>query len=666
MFVRRDPFLQFVSDDIIRKKTITQDFNILEQEYGACGDNFYEKIVIACTMKELYPDRIRGYLISYDALSFMGFSEDASNIIDEAGTIFEHNIGYAVRIIDRMLKTYRFSDVYAYINPRFEWIAKNAKGNNNLANILRKFYEITKDHSALDSLSLSVDNSNSTFTFGGEGIYDYSLQNDFLRRAFSADERDTFENAVWFYYRAGNRTYDFFCIAICELSHERFLTPRVMFFKLEAYKYHPNICYFFEKAFQCAFNRCDLVYALDIFKSAIRYIGVTDSIIHAGLKLSALGCKTGLDSDFSWVDKLNKFSASHNALSRSYFSAMWNGRRKEALDIEQLAVKNMIKLPRTQLPVKRGKGIKVAVCFSGQLRGGWKDFVSSANSYINKLNADIFADLWDESVLAPPRFAQLNRYFGELVHLLPKEYQTASDFSIKFPRTFKKLTTKSSKKIDLQFFQQSIDNVKIRLHSSVEFDQVCEINYPKLKLSAGYNQAKMFFLLREVFKTLTIHEIEAKEEYDVVIRCRPDMNIELDSMNKFIDAVRVDRNLVYTTYLSDAGFGDQFAIGSREAMEIYSEVWDRIAEQRNFRYMDYFDPLTESRAAEELLAAHLITHGIDVRVIRPRRSLFSAPVVFTEINVYEELNEDIQTLGDKRLFDFLTSYEKLVPENIKV
>lgn len=662
MFVRRDPFLLLIYDDVIRKKIMNQDHNELEREYGACGDNFYQKIIISCTMKELYPNKIRGYLIAYDALSYMGFSEDAFNIIDEAGNIFEHDIGYVLRMIDRMLKSYRFSDIYAYINPRFEWIIKNANTNKNLEKILKKFYGLTKDVSSLELLPLSNEDIRPAYIFGGEEINDYSLQNEFLRRVFSADKRDSFESAVWFFYRSGNRSYEFFCLAICELPHERFLTPRVMFFKLEAYKFHPNIYVFFEKSFQCALNRCDLMYALDIYKNAVINIGLSDGVIHAGLKLTALGINTGMDKEAFWADKLNKFPASHNALSRSYFSAIWNERHREALNIELLAVKHMIELPCTKVPVKRRKGNKIAVCFSGQLRGSWEDFISSSNSYVNKLDADIFVDIWDESVLAPPRFAQLNRYFGELVNILPDEYRAADQFAKKFPKTFKKLTTKHSKKIDLPFFLKSIANSKIRLHSSVDFDFFCESNFQKLKIGSNFNQAKMFFLLREVFKSLTIHEIEAKEEYDVVIRCRPDMNIELDSIDRFIDAVRLDRNLVYVTYLSDSGFGDQFAIGSREAMEIYSEVWDRVEEKGEFQYMDYFDPLTASRAAEELLAAHLITHGIDVRVIRPRRSLFSAPVIFKEINIYNELLDDINTLDDKRLFCFLESYEKCISE----
>jgi hypothetical protein len=95
-------------------------------------------------------------------------------------------------------------------------------------------------------------------------------------------------------------------------------------------------------------------------------------------------------------------------------------------------------------------------------------------------------------------------------------------------------------------------------------------------------------------------------------------------------------------------------------MEIYSAVWDRLAEHRTFRYMNYFDPLTESRAAEELLAAHLITHGINVRVIRPKRSLFSTPVAYTDINVCDELRDDAKCLDEKRLFDFIASYENLI------
>lgn len=662
MFKRGDPFLRSVEREVNTKIICQQSLNELEEEYAGGGDDFYKKIVVACAMMKLYPSKVRGYLISYDALSYLGFNEDSLYILDKADRLFGSDMGVAARKLDRLIKTNRFSEIYDLINSRLDIFISHSKKDNRFFNNLKKFAEITKDKTLLGLLALPsspVEDLDSSFF----KVFDFSEQNKLLDVLIGKRRWKDCEYAIWEFYRMGNRTYEFFVKSVEELPYENFFTPRVMFFRMDAFKNHPGVIYFFEKSFQSVFNRCEISYAVDIFRNAVLHIGFTDALIHAGARLAALGGDVGVDNEAFWAEKIKRIPATIICMTRAHQVAGWRGEKERARAIRYFAEKNGIHLPLEKESCENRRG-RVAVCVSGQLRGSWRDFIENTNSISKKIDADVFVDIWNESVLAPPRFAQLNRYLGELVNELPVEYRSAHEFSKKFPKVFKRITERVSRKIDAKYFSESIDNSHINLHSAFEFEEQCVEKFPGLRLKAGFNQAKMYFLLDQVFRSMSNHEVRVRDRYDVVIRCRPDMEIDLPSMDKFIEAVRDQRNLIYVTYLTPMGFGDQFAIGSREAMEVYSGVWRKLVESGIFRYEEYFESSVEVNAAEELLAAHLVSNGIDVRVLRPRKSIFSAPVILSEVDISNELKEDLECIGDPKLELFYDAYQKFYSERI--
>jgi SAM-dependent methyltransferase len=185
--------------------------------------------------------------------------------------------------------------------------------------------------------------------------------------------------------------------------------------------------------------------------------------------------------------------------------------------------------------------LKVAVCLSGHMRTFEKTGPSIVNNLIKPTKADVFIHTWDTLGFDPGR--------GDANSL---NMQT-SDYLDKINSMF------SPKDIVVEkFFNQNKDKY---------VNRVVETRDPA-------NVLGMFYKIKKCNEIKQAYEEKNGFLYDVVIRCRPDLN--LDSPINTADFKNINSVFIpaFDFYL---GYNDKFAFGTSKAMDIYSLCYDYIS-----------------------------------------------------------------------------------------
>ena len=312
-----------------------------------------------------------------------------------------------------------------------------------------------------------------------------------------------------------------------------------------------------------------------------------------------------------------------------------------------------------EVPNQLSRPLKVALVLSGQIRGYslLKKVVPS-----NLEPNPVIVSTWDKVAKSKSRLDNLNKIFPlQLIQLLPQEYRNIERFKEKFPLTFKKILLDSSKannEIDLHKLRECLPNAII----DVENESIIEQLGPQFICNGNYNQAKMFYKIHRSV------DIATNLGVDVIVRSRPDLYIEISEeiLLMAIDSCVEDVNLIYIPYISpNLGFGDQFAIGSTEAMKVYASAWEKIKDQG---FKDFANDIDTSRGAETLLALHLIRMGLNVKILPIKRRLLLADVEFSFYCLTDssEITHDYDSLDikDKQIFEkFYLETKKLLMTN---
>ncbi|MEY8216050.1 MAG: hypothetical protein RPR97_16390 [Colwellia sp.] len=83
----------------------------------------------------------------------------------------------------------------------------------------------------------------------------------------------------------------------------------------------------------------------------------------------------------------------------------------------------------------------------------------------------------------------------------------------------------------------------------------------------------MYFKIKKCFELMSEYEDESGFKYDIVIRLRPDLDIygDLPRLND------IEKDTIYLSHLNITA-SDQFAMGDRDSMFYYSDLWSYLDE----------------------------------------------------------------------------------------
>ena len=302
---------------------------------------------------------------------------------------------------------------------------------------------------------------------------------------------------------------------------------------------------------------------------------------------------------------------------------------------------------------------RVAVCISGQVRSSLKPVYQMFN---NIHNADFFISTWDKG-----NFCEENTMFHlvkligkELLLKLPDSYQIIENFVKVFPSTYKKLTQKYAFEITKDYLQKDLDadNVEVDVESEDEFNnylkqyffktlikQTDSVNGQRRKVS----QCKQFYKINKAF-------MMANKSYDVIVRGRTDFVFELPNINEYISLVNNDKSLLITYYYNTCDIGDQFCIGSYEAMSSYCNAWNFISDSKMLRYSDNLSRASEF-GAEPLLASHLSFSNLHIKAVKVKNLHRTTLPCINYFDVSKEIENDLKSFPNSSIFtNFVNAY----------
>ena len=208
---------------------------------------------------------------------------------------------------------------------------------------------------------------------------------------------------------------------------------------------------------------------------------------------------------------------------------------------------------KNKFPQKR-----IAICFYGVFRGGWKENLQEIINIIAKpLNADCFLFSWDEYQQWPSINGSVDwasRSFNKEISIkVPEIIKNRFEFQKLMPLTYRKLLNEYYHKINIIELENFINNNNCIKSYKLENQNIFNYNYFTVKMFYGWQAS--YNLMRQ-------YEILNSIEYDIVILCRNDIKaISIDL--KDIDIMQPNEIMEY----SFSGSG--IIMGYREAIKNY-------------------------------------------------------------------------------------------------
>lgn len=288
-----------------------------------------------------------------------------------------------------------------------------------------------------------------------------------------------------------------------------------------------------------------------------------------------------------------------------------------------------------------------AVCslISGQIRG-ISVLEKTLSIPVDGLKS--YISTWDKAASTKPRLDLLSKMFPlQFIEKLPAGLSTKPTLRKLLPTAIKRLEDEAPKaKVEApQDWMRSNKNVeKFEIESESIFESESESSPVGLKVSSRFNQAKMYYKINRAFQSFA-----RPETHSVVIRIRPDSGITFDAtvLSACIEACKKDSTIVFLPYLNEYGYGDQLAIGSIGAMSLYCSAWKYIKEY-GFKYSERFEDVA-AHGAEELMANHVLAHGLKVRILPVVSRNLSAENLGCEVvDVRQQIKADVDKLNPEQ------------------
>jgi len=230
--------------------------------------------------------------------------------------------------------------------------------------------------------------------------------------------------------------------------------------------------------------------------------------------------------------------------------------------------------------------MKVAVCISGQLRTYEKCYENLKKYILKPLNPDIFIQVWDE-VGASHKESEGN-----------KEKVCES----------KLLDMYHPKKIVIEERPIGADDELYGKKVPPKLKEIEPLHY-KSALS-------MFYQINACNRLAVDYSKEQGFDYDVIIRIRPDSMFLEKIPDIIFDRISNNQKLVYfADYAIDTKIQvcDKFALGTPDAMTVYSNVWDNI--EGLWKDPEGLNPPLTHKVGERLLKAH--TDNVKNLMVKP-------------------------------------------------
>lgn len=264
------------------------------------------------------------------------------------------------------------------------------------------------------------------------------------------------------------------------------------------------------------------------------------------------------------------------------------------------------------LSAPRGAQSRIALCLSGQLRSFEANWDRIYHQVVAPLEADVFVSTWDKAGFGTGYGADISRFLDPaVVSVLPPHYLSSEVFFAKFPSVHHALMSQPTASVDL--LRRASGLTAMRIHDEAAFDKhvistylgpICrpgvEINEKLLK-----NNLKMFYTMWDSFQLMDKFEREHGIHYDIVIRMRPDVSVR-EVCAPSIQAQMTCSDVVYVHHYHPYGISDQFAFGSRAAMQIYMCGFEEIDRRKSF---DLFE-VGIGTVGESFLFDMLNHHGV--------------------------------------------------------
>lgn len=259
------------------------------------------------------------------------------------------------------------------------------------------------------------------------------------------------------------------------------------------------------------------------------------------------------------------------------------------------------------ISTEKALSLRVANLISGQIRS----YSAIRNSSAMVAKHEEFLSTWDYSASIKPRMDLLSKIFTDsIVSSLPDKLRNKKALQAVLPKTiaFYDEMALTVKEEVTEPMLSAIPLASFSIEKESEFEKVCQSVGDKIKIGGRFNQAKMFYQIKRSFDLID------SSSFDIAVRCRTDMDLQIDQ-DVLLDCIKIcgsDKSVVFVPYMHEVGYGDQYAIGSIEAVEKYCSAWEYV-KSSSFRYKDYFE-VGSKNGAENFLASHLMEMGLRVMI----------------------------------------------------
>lgn len=214
--------------------------------------------------------------------------------------------------------------------------------------------------------------------------------------------------------------------------------------------------------------------------------------------------------------------------------------------------------------------MKIAYCFSGMIRQlndcgiKWKEF-------LEKNPGDVYGHFWEKS-----------------------DKNNPDDTVENFIRIF------NPKKVELESFEVFKETTLDFILSEINTNQ--GLNYISRIVVENGNLFSMYY------KVWKANQLSLNEHYDVIVRCRTDNYMNIDTKIEINDFVNVPTGLVRVTdWINSEGNIDQFAYGNRKNMNYYCVLYNYLTQ---YIYRGYY-----LIPHEHILRIHLFEKDLTIREI---------------------------------------------------
>jgi len=285
-----------------------------------------------------------------------------------------------------------------------------------------------------------------------------------------------------------------------------------------------------------------------------------------------------------------------------------------------------IAMNRTPLIGRLRRRPRVAICVSGQLRGYEGAFRTWQRTLLPSVEHEIFVDSW--TTIGRSGAEPFRAYLPFVGDRFVREYREVGmrlgfdEIKARYPALFSGLAASG------RVSEAEIAGFYGSAHVKLDEEQLAPFK-------AWSNQQKMHAKIESCFKTA----LAAGGDYDFVIRIRPDKPIRAlafgwsDLRKLCRSSPTIFTDLAGGVHYGNLMVGDQFAIGTPEAMRVYAETWTTYPKLAQFGLMGC-EPGFQGHSS---IAQVCWLHGIEVRRI---------PVAFGALG-------EAEPLGARAILDHL-------------